>query len=571
MSRTEHAVVATLVGLFALGFGLNYGTSNQTTYLLESVRALHPSLWLRDWAVMHNQMYHPAYAWLGKLLLELSSTGYAIGAANVVCIALGMWLIFRLLRLFGRPERTIVALCAVLLIGSVTRTQGPGGTYAYSEIFQPSTLGSLGLTLAGLAFVAGSPLWSGLGLALGGAFHVNYLVLSLAAFGTAWLLIERERLWSKAALSRLCLGLGPPLLVLVYFLPLLLASGNMNAAREAHRIYLDVRAPHHYDVPRFAWDFAFFCGFQLLGAAALASAARRGSAVHQRTLALLAGTWLLVIPAALLSSVVVVRFAQQLFAWRICGVADLFAQAAFATLLVNVLCDGKRALAKEGSLERGLFALGLGSLVIGSLVTRRFPIGLVVVCPVLVAWFVTRGFPRRLVPADGGLTLSAATTGLALALAGVNVLRFAKLPARSNLLSGVEPGVAELCAWARANTPEDALFLSPPQEDEVRFRCERAIVVDWKSNPAVPSEVLEWYARIEDVTGVRPFLREADLDGYQALDETRVALLRERYGFDYVVVERGHEILGLGAPAFSGSRLVAYALPPREATALATK
>jgi len=570
--RLQNGVLCALLVLFGLSFGLNYGTSNQAVYLLESVRALHPSIWLRDWAVMHNHAYHPVYVWLGALLIRISPHGYAVGAANVLAVAIGMWAIERVLRLLGRADHALAALCVVLLIGSVTRTQAPGGTYAFSEIFQPSTLGSLGVILASLGFVSGSPLFSGLGLVFGGVFHVNYLVLALAVFGSAWLLLERERLFSQALLRKLLLGLGPPLLVLGFFLPFLLTSANTGVAPEAHRIYLDIRNPHHYDVRRFAWDFAFFCGFQAIGAAALLGPARRGSAVHQRALALLVGTWLLVIPAALLSSVVVVRFAQELFAWRICPQADLLAQAAFATVLVNALRDGKQALAEVGRPERVLFSLGMLSIVVGSLVTHRFEIGLVMLLLTAAAWLVTRGFPRRLVATTGaGLSSSAAVMGLLLALVGANVQRFVRLASRSSLLSGAEPGVAELCAWAAANTPENSLFLSPPQEEELRFRCQRSIVVDWKSNPAVPNEVLEWYARIEDVTGVHPVRSQTDLEGYDLLDETRVERLRERYGFDYVVVERGHEIPGLGAPAFSGSRLVAYALPPREATARAIR
>jgi hypothetical protein len=57
------------------------------------------------------------------------------------------------------------------------------------------------------------------------------------------------------------------------------------------------------------------------------------------------------------------------------------------------------------------------------------------------------------------------------------------------------------------------------------------------------------------------------LTGYAQLDATRVAKLRGKYGFDYVLVEHGHELdLGV-APAFSGQRFVAYALPVNRASA----
>ena len=99
-------------------------------------------------------------------------------------------------------------------------------------------------------------------------------------------------------------GLGPPLVVLGFFLPFLLSSMDSKLCLQAQHIYQEMRAPHHYVVPTFAWDFSFWAGFQLLAAAVLIGPAQRGLAVQRRLLCLLAGTWLLVVPAALLSSVV---------------------------------------------------------------------------------------------------------------------------------------------------------------------------------------------------------------------------------------------------------------------------
>jgi len=558
--RLQNGVLCALLVLFGLSFGLNYGTSNQAVYLLESVRALHPSIWLRDWAVMHNHAYHPVYVWLGALLIRISPHGYAVGAANVLAVAIGMWAIERVLRLLGRADHALAALCVVLLIGSVTRTQAPGGTYAFSEIFQPSTLGSLGVILASLGFVSGSPLFSGLGLVFGGLFHVNYLVLALAVFGSAWLLLERERLFSQALLRKLLLGLGPPLLVLGFFLPFLLTSANTGVAPEAHRIYLDIRNPHHYDVRRFAWDFAFFCGFQAIGAAALLGPARRGSAVHQRALALLVGTWLLVIPAALLSSVVVVRFVRQLFAWRICAVSELLAQAALAAALVSIFCEGRRALARFDRRARMLAAAGSLVLVLGSVVTGKWLTTLLVAVLSLVATAIANGWlGRAWARARDGLPSGWATAALLLTLLGVNVARGCRFVRYSNVLNGGDRSVTELCTWVGQHTAQDALLLTPPHEDDIRLHCQRAVVVDWMS-PARPSEVLEWYARLEDVTGRHPFRSADDLAGYEELNAERLTHLRERYGVNYAVVTRGHELTFAGPPLFTGQRFVVYAL-----------
>src|SRR6187551_3722088 len=133
--------------LFGLGFGLNYGRSNQTSYLLGAVKALYPSVWTRDWLVTQTHFYHPAYLWLTTRMLQLSPSGLLIACANALFIAFGMLAVFSVLSRLTR-ERAFPAFCLLLVLASVTRTLAPGGSYAFSEYFQPSTLGSLGFLLA---------------------------------------------------------------------------------------------------------------------------------------------------------------------------------------------------------------------------------------------------------------------------------------------------------------------------------------------------------------------------------------------------------------------------------------
>src|SRR5262249_19455535 len=114
-----------------------------------------------------------------------------------------------------------------------------------------------------------------------------------------------------------------------------------------------------------------------------------------------------------------------------------------------------------------------------------------------------------------------------------------RLAGHSNLLSAPATSSGALATWMRDHSPTQALFLTPPDDDSLRFRSERAIVVDWKGTPAVPTEVLAWYERLSAVIG-RRLASEADLAGYDTLDPARVEALRQRYGFDYVVLKRGH-------------------------------
>jgi len=553
-NRQALPIAMLLAFLFGLGFGLNYASSNQLYYLLEPQRTLHPTLWTRDWLATQTHAYHPSYAWLATQLLRLSPSGLAIAWANVVAIGLGMLSLYSVVRTLLDRERTLAAFSLVLVFASVTRTLGPGMTYAFSEIFQPSTLGALGTLAAAAAFVVGRPLLSGLFLAFAGAFHVNYLVLCLIVFGVASLLADRERWFWRA----LC-ALGPPCLVLGFFLPFLLSSTDPKVSLAAQHIYQEMRAPHHYVVPNFAWDFAFWIGFQLLGAAALIGSARRGSA-QRRLLALLVGSWLLVIPAALMSSVVVVRFVRQLFAWRICAVSELLAQAALAAALVSIFCEGRRALARFDRRARMLAAAGSLVLVLGSVVTGKWLTTLLVAVLSLVATAIANGWlGRAWARARDGLPSGWATAALLLTLLGVNVARGCRFVRYSNVLNGGDRSVTELCTWVGQHTAQDALLLTPPHEDDIRLHCQRAVVVDWMS-PARPSEVLEWYARLEDVTGRHPFRSADDLAGYEELNAERLTHLRERYGVNYAVVTRGHELTFAGPPLFTGQRFVVYAL-----------
>ena len=70
------------------------------------------------------------------------------------------------------------------------------------------------------------------------------------------------------------------------------------------------------------------------------------------------------------------------------------------------------------------------------------------------------------------------------------------------------------------------------------------------------------------MTGRRPFRGEQDLKGYEELDAIRLAQLEQRYGLNYVIVTRGHELAFGGRPLFTGQRFVVYALAtsPRTGT-----
>jgi hypothetical protein len=115
-----------------------------------------------------------------------------------------------------------------------------------------------------------------------------------------------------------------------------------------------------------------------------------------------------------------------------------------------------------------------------------------------------------------------------------------RVSAHSSLLTRPHDARSELETWMRERSPKQALFLTPPDEDTLRFWGERAIVVDWKGVPALPGEIAEWYRRLGDVLGERDIKSEVDVARYAELDPARLEALRGRYGFDFAVVRRAH-------------------------------
>ena len=95
---------------------------------------------------------------------------------------------------------------------------------------------------------------------------------------------------------------------------------------------------------------------------------------------------------------------------------------------------------------------------------------------------------------------------------------------------------------SRAHTDSDATILSPPGLERFRLASERPIVVDWKATPYAPGDMVEWYRRLEDVSGRHHFqTRDEVVQGYDTLDTARLDMLREKYHLSYAVVGRGRE------------------------------
>ncbi len=497
-----------------------------------------------DW-YSNTLNYHPAFAYLGWLLLAVGGRGgWGIGVATVVAASAGAMGLYALARRLLPPQIHLAAFLLTLAAMLATGTREMASTYAFDPIFQPSMVASAALIASIAPFVAGRYLLSGVVLAVGGLFHVNFLILGLAAFGVAHLILGRE-----GFRDRVLRHLGPSVLVALLLSPVILKGvGGADAAR-AQQILFEIRSPHHYRPRGYINDFFPFLAWQALGLGlggwVLRTGEGRGRRFGAVVLGLLAVVWIGTFGSIVLDS----RRVIQLFVWRFAPYIDLLMELLVAATAMRLLLT-PRAATRVSLASAGIAVVGGIALTV-SLTTRD---------PATIGWVeemaavaVTGVVLRAVMPFTARVwsrvpaLVPFAAPWLAAAAAALVFFGLAKEPlsglrAHSTLLNGMPGAETDLYAWLRANTPKDATILSPPGLERFRLASERPIIVDWKASTYAPSELVEWYRRLEDVSG-HPGLRGRDevVGGYDAMDRSRLEALRQKYHLTYAVVGRGRE------------------------------
>ncbi len=555
-------LVATAASIaFALSFGFDYGVDNQVAYLLGGLRLANPSLLNNDWYAAHTTNYHPTFELLSGLLLKIDHSGWSIAITQTVVIAIGMVLTYWAIEILAGKRVALPAFLLLLAFTFLTRTAGVGISYIFDHILQPSTLGSLFFVAALPFFLRGKWLASGIFIALSGAFHANYLVLFFPVFGLAHVCMGKEDL-----ARRLLRQLGPPVIVVVLLSKLFLASAHSPLGKEAEYILFHIRSPHHYLPATYEDHFMPFLGWQVLGLGAgwsiLRGIHKPGGRLGALLIGLLVTIWA---GTALTTNLLYVPRVAQIFVWRFAPFSDLWFQLLVCVALVRSIMDPPgvpRHFPKPAVIA---IAAGLGFLLMYYGDARDRPmlnllvtlsdvgIGLLVVVVAMrwldgVARFEKLKGPAGRVWKHAGLWLSLA--GAAVLVIGNAEKPLSTVKQRSILIRGFNPQLAELYRWMRTSTPKDARFLSPPGIETVRYRGERAIVVDWKSTPILPREIVEWAKRMADVTGHTVLRSWRDISGYDMIDQQRLDMLKRKYHFDYAIVRPGRERVLRGRVVF---------------------
>ena len=547
----EYGVVALAAIMFAASYGLTYGYDNQLVYFLKSLTLTDKSLLRSDWFTFHTTQYHRVFIYFGAFLLKLNKQGWAVAITQFFLVLLGTLVIYRIVKRVAGAQLAVAAYLLLLSILFITRTSSVATSYLFDTILQPSTLGALGSIAGTMFFVEERWFASGLCVAIGGAFHANYLVLAYPIFGLSHL-----ALGFKGLKQRLILQFSPLLVATIVLSPLLLAASHTKASPEAQEILFRVRSPHHYNPARFERNFMPFAAWQLLGIGS-------GWLLHKtadgrRLGAVLCGLMLTIWTGTLLTTFYDFPKVNQIFVWRFAPNADLLSQIFLACALAHALAKPSITRHYPG-VALGLIAAGIGTFGMFWRGKENAPIPnliFVLLGAVLVVRVVDLGLDLlgHFVPAQAQsigefkrlLFFCPLLLG-AYELYRVVPNRMQEARAHSTLLKEDGGRNDDLYRWLREKSPKDAIFLTPPDLEGARFLGQRAIVVDWKAVPLIPTELLGWYERLCDVTG-RQVKSSGDLAGYGSLDPERLALIVSKYHPEYVVLRRGGERRFEGVP-----------------------
>ncbi len=106
----------------------------------------------------------------------------------------------------------------------------------------------------------------------------------------------------------------------------------------------------------------------------------------------------------------------------------------------------------------------------------------------------------------------------------------------------VYPDQKEMFAWVKDNTPGDSTVVSGPDLDQFSWLSERATIAKFKLIPNTNAAILEWYQRLDDLSGNNSSWKDAGFRGerakrlagdYLGLTTAQVQRLMVKYKSDY--------------------------------------
>lgn len=520
---TRWGWVAVLAALaYVVKHGVTYGVGDHDEMLPQLLRMMDADLYPRDWFVVEQGgrfTVRTPFLWLLRVVAFVMPVGAAVGvvqAAGLVAVGAG---VYRLARALG-VERAAAALATVVAVGVVPTWALSGSALAFRALV-PEML-AWAVALPAMVWVIEGKTVRG-GALLGAAAYLQLLVgaLTTGVLGLALVLgalggTSRER-WARA----LRLG-GAALAVALLLVALVLHDRSTGPPIPAdglssYFLIAELRLPHHYLPSLFGADrWLRFAMVAVPGLGALAWLRRRGRPL-----------------------VFVERFGLAVA--LVCGVAWPLVEAA-DSLFVAQLQVFKTTVPLVTLLVIAIAAAGLDAL----------PARL----GALAAWPMDR--PRW----------AWAGTLAAVALAGVLVAAGPLRATAGPLVRDADEVAVE--AWARANTPVDALFVVPPSNTSFRTASRRSVAITYKPTSFQEGSTHVWYDRLLTVapraaaSPARGFAFAEALDAaYAANDADDWRRIADQWGADYALVDReATPTPPASEPAFASGRWAVYPLGP---------
>lgn len=543
----------------SISFGLSYGSSNQNTYLIHGLTLINQDFLVGDWFAHSTQQYHDQFS---KVLLLVDYLGLPIPttlvALEVILRILALLVIYKIIYLISN-EYSLLSFLLVLFLVVLEKTASVAGSYIFSSILQPSSFGSVFSLVGFLFFLRGSYFISGICIAFAGLLHTNFLILAFVYLGIAHLFLGVNGIVRRALLQ-----FSFMIIVFSTKLPFLLEMMSFEFGERATYIFQFIRSPHHYIPSHFIFDFLLFSGWTILGLVGLKMLIVERT-LKKRFCGLYSSLVIILSISTLLTTVIFIPTVSQLFFWRMAPFSVIVSQILFVTALVNKAFSDKKDSQRDIVMLFSLILLGFLFIFRWYLYQYNFFSSHVLFLSSLFAFFGFLFFRQNLGNKPsyaflGENAIKFISTGM---LSLVLIYNFnTSFMAESTLLNGF-PGISEieLYKWVKT-TKISSIFLIPPDLENFRLHGERAIIADWKSTPIDPKGLLEWYVRIQDITGLKDVssINEAE-KGYENIDRERLASLKSKYNINYAVLYRGINEQDYSLPiVFKNKKFIVIAL-----------
>ena len=478
---------------------------NETHYLTKAKHYWNSS-WCPNDLFLDSVDAHQVFYWTCGWLTRFFSLSATAWCGRVLTWGLLAWAWQRLSFLLV-PKFLYAVLSAALFVAATSRMH-MAGEWMVGGV-EAKGLAYIFVLLALWSLVRGR--WPAVWLLLGAAsaFHVLIGGWSVVAAAVVWLAAGRQRPPLAETARWLVLGL---LLALPGLVPVLRLNWGVDPAvvGEASRIYVFNRLPHHLVPQAFALHFVF------------------------RHI-LLVGIWLM------LCRFVPTDRGDRRLRWFVGASIGI----SLTGCLIAWLTTGHDA---EAATLLRYYWFRMADVLV--------PLGVALEIIRALALF------ERYRPAwaQWGLLVAMSLAGIHLGAVVIERQNNLRPPADKSITNLA--AWRDICAWVAANTPPDALFLTPRNTQSFHWYAGRAEVVGYKDIPQDAVGIVEWWQRIGDLYRQRP--SAPDAEGFASLAElgrTRLEVLGRKYHADYVIAGPD-PLLALERVSPPNPAYVVYRLPP---------